>query len=384
MTRTVIVTGARAPVAIDIARAFTAAGFQVRLADSVTPWAARLSGGDWPIDRIPSPRHDYSSFRAAMLGLVHQYDAVLVVPTCEEVFYTSAAAHADRYEDRVFAPQLETLRKLHSKFEFAMFARKLGIAAPPTWSFTHPEQLSAIPYSPNQLVFKPEFSRFAVATSIRPDARALARIRPSPAHPWVAQLFIAGEEICLWSAAREGRITAIAAYRPRWRHGRSAAYAFEAFDCPAAETVARKIAAATAMTGHLSFDFILTAEGEAVPIECNPRAVSGVHLFDGSAALAHAIAGEVQGEPVRATAELRYLAPAMALLGPLPAVAGRWREYVADWRRGADAISRPGDRLPLLGTMIDAARFAAVGLSRLRSPTGQTTDDIEWNGEAIE
>jgi hypothetical protein len=30
---------------------------------------------------------------------------------------------------------------------------------------------------------------------------------------------------------------------------------------------------------------------------------------------------------------------------------------------------------------MDAARFAAVSLTRRLSPTGATTDDIEWNGE---
>ncbi len=259
----------------------------------------------------------------------------------------------------------------------------MGLAAPETWRVTEADDLSRLPLPPDQLVLKPEYSRFAASALIRPSPRALAGVRPSPDHPWVAQAFVAGEEICLWSAARDGFIIALAAYRPRWRHGRSAAYAFETLDCPSAEDVARRIAAATAMTGHLSFDIILTATGEAVPIECNPRAVSGVHLFDGGAPLARAILGEGGGGALRPTADLRYLAPAMALLGAAPALTGRWRDYRTDWRRGADAISRPGDRLPLAGTLLDAARFALVGLSRRRSPTGQTTDDIEWNGEPI-
>jgi len=33
--------------------------------------------------------------------------------------------------------------------------------------------------------------------------------------------------------------------------------------------------------------------------------------------------------------------------------------------------------------VVDAARFAALGLTRRRSPTRQTTADIEWNGEPI-
>lgn len=383
MNGPVLVTGARAPVALDIARAFAAGGHSVRLADSVTPWAARMSRSRWAIDRLPPPRHAFRAFSDVLQRLVERHRVELIVPTCEEVFYVAAAAAVGGYADRVFAPPLATLRLLHSKYSFPAFSREQGIAAPDTWLITDPAQIQGLPLPLEQLVLKPEFSRFALSALIRPNRQAMARVRATREHPWVAQRFVAGEEICLWSAARDGRITAVAAYRPRWRHGRSAAYAFEAIDCPAAEQVARHVAAATGMTGHLSFDMILTADGTAVPIECNPRAVSGVHLFADDARLARAIADDAVGEALRPPATLRYLAPAMALLG-LPAALGeRWPDYVADWRRGADAISRPGDRLPLAGTLIDAARFALVGLSRRRSPTGATTDDIEWNGEAI-
>ena len=70
------------------------------------------------------------------------------------------------------------------------------------------------------LVLKPEFSRFAASTLVRPTPRAIARLRPCAEMPWVVQPFIAGEEVCLWSAVHRGAVTALAIYRPRWRHGR--------------------------------------------------------------------------------------------------------------------------------------------------------------------
>jgi glutathione synthase/RimK-type ligase-like ATP-grasp enzyme len=373
----VLITGARAPVALDLARAFAAAGEKVHLADSVTPWAARWSSGAWPIHRLPSPRFAFPAFRAALATWVAHHRPRLIVPTCEEIFYVAAAAEADGYADRVFAPPLETLRTLHSKFLFPAFARSLGIEAPETIRIESRYDLAALPAD---IVLKPEYSRFAAATLIRPSAAALAELDPTRERPWVAQPFVEGEEICLWAAVRDGEIRALAAYRPTWRHGRSAAYAFETVHAPAAEDAARRIAAATGMTGHLAFDFILDASGAAVPIECNPRAVSGIHLFDAAPALAHAILGDGIAKPAPG---LRYLSPAMALLGIGPALGGRWRDYVADWRRGADVLARPGDRLPVLGSLADAARFALLGLSRLRGPTGATTDDIEWNGGPI-
>jgi hypothetical protein len=380
MSPRVLVTGLRAPVAIDCARAFSAAGAMVHGAESVTPWAARWSRGRWPIHRVPPPRRAFPAFRAAMRGLVDRHDISLVVPTCEEVFYVAAAAEADGWLDRLFAPPLATLRTLHSKAGFPAFARGLGLAAPETRRITDPAALAGLPGE--TLVLKPEFSRFAAQTLIRPDTRTLRKIAVSPEAPWVAQPFVAGEEICLWSAVHRGAVTAFAAYLPRWRQGRSAAYAFEAIDCPAAAEIAHRVAAATGMTGHLSFDIILAADGSAVPIECNPRAVSGLHLFDAEAELARAMCGEPVGRPP--AGRLRHLAPAMLMLGLPAAVAtGQAGRLLADWRTGEDSIGRPGDRAPAWGALIDAARFALVGLSRLRGPAGQTTDDIEWNGEPI-
>ncbi|UVO50009.1 hypothetical protein M0208_05550 [Sphingomonas sp. SUN019] len=371
---TILVTGARAPVALDIARSFRAAGHDVHLADSVAAYAACWSRSGFPVHRLPPPRHQFGAFREELSALVDRLGATLVVPTCEEVFYVVAAADG-AYP--VFAPPLATLRALHSKSAFVGLARAAGVRVPDTQLLTDPAQLAGLDLG--RLVLKPEFSRFAAATLIRP--RDVRRVKPSPDHRWVAQEYVAGEEVCLWSAVVSGVVTTAVVYRPTLRHGRSAAYAFEAIDCPAAVEVARRIAAATGMTGHLSFDLILTANGEAVPIECNPRAVSGVHLYDGET-LARAIIGEPQPAPPLGTR--RHLSPAMALLGaPTSLVTGRIAQFARTWREGTDAIGRPGDRWPAIGAIVDAARFAALGLTRHRSPTRQTTDDIEWNGEPI-
>ncbi len=381
MSRPVLITGARAPVAIDLARAFAAGGYDLYLADSVTPWAARWSrAGRRRIVRLPPARHAFDAYAAALADWVARHDPALIVPTCEEIFYVAAAAARHGFAKRLFAPPLEVLRRLHSKLLFPALLRSIGAPALETWAIESPQDLEALGIAPGELVLKPEYSRFGTATLVRPDRAALRRFAPAPGRAWVAQRFVAGEELCLWSAARDGRIVASAAYRPLWRHRRAAAFAFELVAAPAAEAVAAKVAAATGMTGHLSFDFIVTESGEAVAIECNPRAVSGVHLFDGDPALAAAIAGE--GPRAEPKAELRYLAPAMLLLGPV-AGRGRWRDLAGDWRRGGDALGRAGDRGPALGALLDAARFALTGFSRGRSPTGQTTDDIEWNGEPL-
>jgi hypothetical protein len=383
MTGTVLITGARAPVAQDLARACRAAGYDVHLADSVPSRAARALRPAFPVHRLPSPRRAFAAFRTATCRLVEAIGATHILPTCEEVFWLAEAAARDGYAERLFAPDLALLARLHSKARFVDFAASLGIAVPETQILEAPLPPEALQRPFEQLVLKPEYSRFATHTLIAPSAARFARVRPSPACRWVAQQRIQGDEVCSWSALRHGRVTAFAAYRPRWRQGRAAAFQIEAVAAPAIREISEKVGAATGMTGHLSFDVIVDAAGVAFPIECNPRAVSGLHLFDASADLARAMfEGVPCGEPQPGM--LRHMGPAMALLGlPAALFSGRLGALRADWQRSRDVIAREGGARVTLACLADAAGFALQALRSKRSPAGATTADIEWDGEVM-
>ena len=381
MTR-VMITGARAPVALDMARSFRAAGCEVVLADSVRPFAASLSRPRFQILRLPPPRRAFGAFRTRLRGLAAEYD--LIVPTCEEVFWLAAAAELDGWAGRLFAPPVETLRSLHSKADFPALARDAGVEAPATWTIASPADTGLVPLAWADLVLKPEFSRFGSKTVVAPDSGIAAALPVSSDRRWVAQERLSGEELCVWSAVRGGRLVACIVYRPVLRHGRSAAFAFEAVDSPALVEMARRIGEHVGGDGQLSFDVIVAADGRAAPIECNPRTVSGIHLGDGSPALARALLGQGELAAPRA-GTIRYLSPAMALIGAPSAIAGGTLGRLgALWGKGRDSVGRPGDRLPVAGVLLDAARFALTGAARLRGPASETTDDIEWNGEAFE
>lgn len=380
---TILVTGARAPIALDLARSFAAAGHDAHLADSIRPWSARLSrAARGRLHRLPPPRFAFDAFTEALATLIRRLDPALIVPTCEEVFYVAAAAERIGEGHRIFAPPLAMLARLHSKVEFAALACAAGTAAPRTRRVTDPDALARYRGRAGELVFKPEFSRFASHALVRPTPAQVDRLRPTPDAPWAVQDFVEGEELCLWSAARAGEVVAFAAYRPLWRAGRSASFCFEADDDPALPEFAQRIAHATGATGQLSFDVIRRPDGTVVPLECNPRGVSGIHLFDADPALARAVLGE--GPPAAPAAQVRCLAPAMWLLGaPQAAVAGRWPQFRRDLARGRDVLSLSGEPWLGLGALLDAGRFTLIGLSRGRSASGQSTDDIEWNGGPI-
>jgi hypothetical protein len=377
-----MVTGARAPVALDLARSFRAAGCVVSLADSVRPFAASLSRPRFEILRLPPPRREFGAFRARLRILAGDFE--LIVPTCEEVFWLAAAAELDGWTKRLFAPPIASLRALHSKASFPALAQEAGVEAPATWAIASAADAGRVPLAPADLVLKPEFSRFGSKTIVGPGPGVAAALPVSPDRRWVAQERLAGEELCVWSAVRGGRLVGCIVYRPLLRRGRSAAFAFEAVDCPPLVEMARRIAGHVGGDGQLSYDVIVGPDGRMAPIECNPRPVSGLHLLDGSPALARALLG--QSDLIAPPAgTIRYLSPAMALIGAPSAIAGGTvGRFRAVWRKGRDSVGRPGDRLPLAGVLLDAARFALAGAARLRGPASETTHDIEWNGEDFE
>lgn len=378
MTR-VLVTGARAPVTLDLARAFRAAGCDVTLADSVRPFAAMLARPRFRIELVPPPRHAFAAFRARLRALADSVDAV--VPTCEEVFWLAAAAERDRWSEKLFAPSSAMLRTLHSKAEFPTFACRAGVDAPRTIAIASVGEIDGVDIAPTERVLKPEFSRFGTHTLIAPSPSAVRALRIPPTRRWVVQERVVGDELCVWSVVRGGTLTACVVYRPVLRHRRAASYAFESVDAPAVVEMARRIGAAVGGDGQLSYDVIVTRDRRVVPLECNPRAVSGLHLADATPALADAILGR-GALPAVPPGTVRYLAPAMAILGlPNVALGASFDALRSVWRAGNDAVGRPGDRLPVAGVLLDAARFAFTGIQQRRSASEQTTADIEWDGE---
>ena len=191
MVERVLITGARAAAALDIARDFARAGHEVHMADCVTSRLAGWSRAVTQLHRYPSPVRDPAGFRARLMALVEDLDPILVVPACEEVFHLAALPFADR----LFQPPAETLRRVHDKALFAEHCQALGLPAPETHRLGSPSDLEPFRDRPQDWVFKARFSRFGEGTLVAPSAECLAAIAPSPGRGWIAQRRIAGREI---------------------------------------------------------------------------------------------------------------------------------------------------------------------------------------------
>ena len=383
MAERVLITGARAVAALDIARSLRAAGYEPHLADCSPAWVARLSRTAGPVHRYASPVEQPAAFARDIRGLIDRLDPVRIIPTCEEVFHLAALAEADGISDRVFAPSPDRLATLHAKDRFAALCGRLGLPVPDTARITDRAALDALSGEAADHVFKPVWSRFGTRTLIAPTPAALAAATPSPAAPWVVQRRIVGEEASFHAVCHEGRVTAFCAYGSDWRLSGGASYVFRPLP-PEMTARLRPMAealAAFAGTGQIACDVLIDGDGQPWLIECNPRATSGVHLFGRSAEFGRALMGRGEAEPATAT---RHLSPALWLHGlPTALSDGRLAAWRAQGQQGFDAVAAPGDPGPIFGALADAAAFALRALRTGRSLTAAMTADIEWNGPPV-
>jgi hypothetical protein len=380
----VLITGGRAPAALELARVFHAAGHTVFMAESV-PWPlARPSRAIRRSFRVPAPNADPAGFVRALLAIVCAERIDLLVPTCEELFYVARGHAALAAECAVLAQPLESLRPLHNKWLFAQRAAAYGLPVPATQLLQSPTELRAALAAEPEVVLKPVYSRFAARTLLPPhDLRALARAAPSATEPWVAQRFVRGRQVCTYSVAHAGRLAAHTCYPAEWTAGQGAAIAFRHMEHPAALAWVRAFVAHEHFTGQIAFDFIETTAGELFALECNPRATSGVHLLAAHPGFAQAFFEAPAETLVPLAGQAARLASAMWLVA-LPAVRSRagLRRWVQAMRTGRDVIWRADDPGPALLQWLGLAHFLAWSLRHRISALEASTYDIEWNGAA--
>ena len=85
----ILITGARAPAALDLARRCRAAGHTVFMADSLRFGMAMFSRVVAGRKLLPSPVEKPDQFVDALRSMIDAHHIELIVPTCEEVFFLS-------------------------------------------------------------------------------------------------------------------------------------------------------------------------------------------------------------------------------------------------------------------------------------------------------
>ncbi len=377
----VLILGARAPACLEWARAFGQAGWTVTVADSLAQPLSRFSRAAEHFVRLPEPRHDPEAWIEALAVVIRQQAIDLLLPTCEEVFYLAHGLERLRPLCRVFTSGFELLHRLHHKGDFAAMTEGWAVAAPPTRVLNDANALQALAAEHDALVFKPAYSRFASQTLIRPSLAQLAKVRPSAEAPWVAQRFVPGQEYCSFSVLVDGQLRAHSSYQPRYRVGRGSGIYFHSCAPAPIRAFLEQFGQATGYTGQVGFDFIEDQHGRFHVLECNPRATSGVHLFDDQRMQLVAALSTEAGTVLEATLEPRMIALAMLLLAaPQRALS---RAFWHDYRQARDVIVQDGDRGPLTAQLLSLAEIIGRALTRRCGLLAASTADIEWNGQPL-
>ncbi len=372
MTSRVLITGARAPAALHLARLLHGAGHHVVMADSLRWPVGAASNACAAYEQLPAANGPLDTYAVAIADALHSHQIDLLIPTCEEVFYLARIWGQRQMPATLFAPSFDTLATAHSKYAFVQIAASLGLNVPQTWELTCHSDLEALPVPSDQLVFKPVWSRFATRVLLRP---AKPSCQPTPADPWVAQRFVAGQELCAYAIAFEGQLVAVSSYRPTYRAGKGAGIAFVREQDPAITDFIRQFVAGTAWHGQLSFDFIRQADGTVTAIECNPRATSGIHFFTEAEVFARGLLRGQACEPD--VTDTLGIKAALSLYGSLQDPFRVWR----DMARMSDVMTWPGDRGPVWRQMLATLELGGVALRHRISLTAATTQDIAWDGD---
>jgi len=380
----VLLTGARAPATLDLARRFHAAGHLVFLADSVCFGLGSWSRAVKHILTVPAPRASPVNYVNALLKIIDRWKIDLLIPTCEEVFFIAHFLDEFRNACQVFTDTIDKLERIHNKWRFSQTLYSHHAKAPESHFLSEPENLRPFLAETYSWVFKPVYSRFASETKIGLSADCAAAIRPTPSRPWIAQRRIFGQEYSTYSVARNGCVQAHATYYSAYKVGLGSGIYFIGCGHPPIEHFVRDFVAKENYTGQIGFDFIESLDGQTWVLEANPRATSGVHLFDHADRLVDSFVGEL-GECVTPSAGVpRMLGSAMAVYGLTQAIRRRaLGTFIRDCWRARDVVFQWSDPLPTLMMPMAFAEIVGVALRERCKLTEAATFDIEWNGEPM-
>ncbi len=377
----ILILGARAPVCLEWARAFSTAGWEVSVADSLHWPVSSASHASTEYYELPEPRNNPDLWIDTLSFIIQSKSIDVLLPTCEEVFYL--AYGLERLPCRVITMALTTLHELHHKYRFSEMIKNWSCSTPETHLIESTEDLAPFLNESSEWVFKPVYSRFANRSLIQPARQQLIDIQDSMENPWVAQRFVSGKEYCSFSLIVNGRVSAHACYHPRYRVGKGSGIWFEPQNPPAILAFIQQFAQETAYNGQVAFDFIESEDGIFHVLECNPRATSGVHLFDDQAIeLVKALLGDVPEDSILIPSTTPRMISLAMILFAMPRYFWK-KSFWKDFSTAHDVIVRPGDWKPLYAQIPGLLEIIGRALSRRTGLLAAATADIEWDGQAM-
>ncbi|WP_428243344.1 hypothetical protein [Gynuella sp.] len=372
-----LITGARAPAALEIARNLHQHGHVVFAADSLRFPLAANSRAVSAYHMIPAPRDGITAYTQALLEIIQREHIDYLIPTCEEIFYIAFIRETLNPYCHVCCGDFDLLSRLHSKLEVLDLCNALPVQIPATRVIEDISMMTDRALA-NRVV-KSEFCRFGTGVLLHPTNRQLRQLHHHRHGRLLWQQKLTGNEYCSYAIAVNGEVFAETIYRPRHRLTSAAGIYFEPVMHPGISKFIAAFCRYYKFEGQVGFD-LMVIEDQVYLLECNPRCTSGVHLLT-DVDLFAAFTGTRKTEAVPRPAMLTL---PMLLIGlPVALKKLRLRQWYRDFRRARDAIQQKGDKPFLLFSLLALGELV-VKAWRLRLSLRQaSTMDIEWDGEAI-
>jgi hypothetical protein len=273
----ILLTGARSPTALELARHLHQSGHTVFAADTSTLHVLKFSNAIKRFYDFPSPRYDLKRFIGKLGKIITEEKIDLVIPMWEEVIYISLHRDSLPSNCEIFCSQFQLLHDLHHKWHFIKLLGSLGIKTPNSVLLRSNNDLKKFEFKKPYVLKKcySRGSRFVYkVTSPQPP-----EVDIQPENPWIAQDYLQGKKFCSYSICQKGKVLAHTVYPVNYTIDGSSCVAFEAVEHPDIFEWVKNIVQKVGFTGQIAFDFIENNDGILYAIECNPRATSGIHLF---------------------------------------------------------------------------------------------------------
>lgn len=360
--QTILISGARAPIALEMARSFKNAGHRVIMVDSMHLTIARWSNCVSKYYFIPSPRFKNQAFIIKLREIILKEKVDHFIPTCEEAIFV--ADHLKQFNCKVWTVNHKLILELHNKYQFARNYQN---------TFPIPKTILLKDFTDwdnsDKYVFKPVYSRFASSVIIQKKISS-NYFKEEDKNHWIAQEFVYGKEICIYSIWEDGVLKAYVAYHPLYRVGKGAGIFFEPIKNVVVYEYVKTMGHLIKYTGQLSFDVIIDELQTPYFIECNPRGTSGAHLINTQ--LAEAFLGN--SIFVYSNSQEYSIKYAMALLH----FSTFFKQRI---RKSKDTIFKWNDLKPFFLQILSLLEITHIKLTGHTSWLEATTGDIEWNGD---
>lgn len=436
MSTNILLTGGRAPVTLELARLLDSAGHHIFVAESLEHHLCQYSRSVVRSFRVPPPRQNSAEYISALAEIIKRENINFLIPTCEEIFYIAKGLDQLKPLCHVFCESLDKLHSLHNKWQFIQLVDQLSLPTPKTQLLTSQQDLQnalnpffrqgeleelKAPTSlsplfqgglgestfsqPRKIVLKPVYSRFASQVVIISSADAassqpsltktgqnqdikrvsineLSSLNINEQNPWLAQEFIPGRQYCTYSIAHQGQLKAHATYATTFTAGSGSCIYFESANHPAIFGWVQTLVRSLEFTGQIAFDFIETSAGKLYPLECNPRATSGIHLFHSADHLEQAFFNQTDNIILPQSQHKSMVALAMLLYGlPSAVLSQKIYQWTADFLTARDVVWSFTDLLPFIHQNMILQEFYQLSQLHKISMIEATTLDVEWNGE---